>query len=236
MSGVAELRSGPGRLVPCCERESGSQVMPLALYPKPSLRVALVSWLALALALAFWPAVGTRVASAQRPARPPATRVAPPDQRQALVLPPLPIPADSVAGDNAAFNTLPAQVRQVLDVRQHIRAFGGDPAVVCVPLSTTADGSRRQRLQGRLRDGLSLVVFARATRDGVLSRVEFVRRLPTGGQAGYTWDTQGDATMAMEWAPRSSDATSHPVPRGGPIPRALRGLGRIVLTWRCAES
>jgi hypothetical protein len=198
--------------------------MPLALDPKPSLRVALVSWLALALALAFWPAVGTRVASAQRPARPPATRVAPPDQRQALVLPPLPIPADSVAGDNAAFNTLPAQVRQVLDVRQHIRAFGGDPAVVCVPLST-ADGSRRQQLQGRLRDGLSLVVFARATRSTACSRAwSSSGDSPRVGRQAYLGTRR--ATRPWRWV-GTGLLRCHiaPVPRGGPIPRALRELG-----------
>lgn len=172
---------------------------------------------------------------AQRPARPPTARVAPPETRQRRVLEPIPISTDSALADDEAFRTLPRPAREVLDVRRHIRPTGNDPGITCVPLSTTSDGSRRLRLQGRLTDGLALVVFARATRRGTLARVEFVRRLATGGQTGYTWDAEGDATTAMDWPPGSTEATTHPVPRGGPIPRALRGLGRIALSWRCVE-
>lgn len=160
-----------------------------------------------------------------------ATRAA--AQRPPARLAPIPIAADSARGDADAFATLPARVRPVLDVRSQLQPEGGARGLTCVPLSMTSDGSRRQRLQGRLADGLGLVVFARARRDGTLTRVEFVRRLPSGGQAGYTWDAQGDATTAMEWPPGSADAQSHPVPKGSPIPRAVRGLGRIVLTWPC---
>lgn len=145
------------------------------------------------------------------------------------------MPADSGRGDQLAFETLPPPVREVLDVRRELQPEGGDPALVCVPLSGTSDGSRRQRVQGRLY-GFGLVVFARATRSGTLARVEFVRRLPDGSQRGYTWDAEGDATTAMEWAPGSTNAESYPVPRGSPIPRAVRGLGRIVLTWPCRST
>lgn len=157
-------------------------------------------------------------------------------QRPAPRPAPIPISPDSARGDAEAFESLPAPVREVLDIRRQLQPAGGDPGLVCVPLSTTSDGSRRQRVQGRLADGLGVVVFARASRNGALSRVEFVRRIPSGGQRGYTWDAQGDATTAMEWPPGSTEAQSHPVPRGSPIPRALRGLGRIVLTWTCSEG
>lgn len=174
-------------------------------------------WIALA-AIALAPVTG----AAQRP---PASRPAP-----------IPISADSARGDAEAFEALPTAVREVLDVRRQLQPVGGDAGLVCVPLSTTSDGSRRQRIQGRLADGLGLVVFARASRNGALSRVEFVRRLASGGQRGYTWDAQGDATTAMEWPPGSIEAQSFPVPRGSPIPRALRGLGRLVLTWPCTAG
>lgn len=148
---------------------------------------------------------------------------------------PIPVSPDSARADSAAFAALPAGVREVLDIRAQLQPSGGDPGLTCVPLSTTSDGSRRQRIQGRL-DGRGVVVFARASRNGVLSRVEFVRRLPDGGQHGYTWDAQGDATTAMVWPPGSTDAASHPVPKGSPIPRAVRGLGRLVLAWRCQDG
>ncbi|MEP7383320.1 MAG: hypothetical protein ABI910_16645 [Gemmatimonadota bacterium] len=174
--------------------------------------------------------LATRPMFAQRTTRP-----APPPTaatQQPLVLQPIPSPGDSARGDQLAFETLPPAVREVLDVRRELQPEGGDPGLVCVPLSYTSDGSRRQRVQGRVY-GFGLVVFTRATRSGALARVEFVRRLPDGSQRGYTWDAEGDATTAMEWPPGSSEAESHPVPRGSPIPRAVRGLGRVVLTWRC---
>ncbi len=158
---------------------------------------------------------------------PPAT------SRTGLTLAPIPFPSDSGLADQRAFETLPPPVREVLDVRRELQPQGGDPSLVCVPLSNTSDGSRRQRVQGKPY-GFGLVVFARATRSGTLARVEFVRRLADGSQRGYTWDAEGDATTAMEWPPGSTQAESHPVPRGGPIPRAVRGLGRIVLTWPCS--
>lgn len=192
--------------------------------------VALASALVLVLVLGL--ASRPQELHAQRPTTP---RVAPPETRQRRVLEPIPISTDSALADDEAFRTLPRSAREVLDVRRHIRPGAADAGITCVPLSTTSDGSRRLRLQGRLTDGLALVVFARATRRGTLARVEFVRRLATGGQAGYTWDAEGDATTAMDWPPGSTEATTHPVPRGGPIPRALRGLGRIVLSWRCVE-
>lgn len=145
------------------------------------------------------------------------------------------IDADSARGDSAAFATLPPAAREVLDVRRRITPENADPNIVCVPLSATSDGSRRQRLQGRLGDGTSLVVFARFTPRGSLQRVEFVRRLDSGVQRGYTWDLAGDATTAMEWAAGTSAATSYPIPRGGAIPRAVRALGRIVARWSCAD-
>jgi len=156
--------------------------------------------------------------------------------RPRLVLEPIALPPDSIDGDNQAFDTLPLEVGRILDIRALLRESTRDPGLTCVPLSYTSDRSRRQRIQGRPADGRGLVVFARVTRAGALARVEFVRRLETGGQRGYTWDAQGDATTAMEWPAGSTQAESFPVPRGSPIPRAVRALGRLALTWRCAEG
>ncbi|MEO7512823.1 MAG: hypothetical protein ABIZ91_13785 [Gemmatimonadaceae bacterium] len=149
---------------------------------------------------------------------------------------PISIPPDSARADAAAFASLPAPVREVLDVRSRVDRERADPNLSCVALSETSDGSRRQRVQGRLGDGTSLVVFGRITRAGALARVEFIRRLTSGVQRGFTWDAADDRTTSMEWAAGSTDAVSSPVPRGSPIPRALRGLGRLVFTWPCEAS
>jgi hypothetical protein len=166
--------------------------------------------------------------SAQRASRHPAARTALPP---AVIVQTSP---DSLRADSAAFDALPERLRDVLDVRSRINPASADPNVVCVRLSTTSDGSRRQRLQGRLGDATSLVVFARVSARGALGRVEFVRRLANGEQRGFTWDAAGDATTGMDWAVGSTVSTSYPIPRGSPIPRALRGLGRIVAGWSCA--
>jgi hypothetical protein len=144
------------------------------------------------------------------------------------------VSGDTLRADSIAFAALPAPLHELLDVRAGIQPGHGDPGVTCVPLSTTADGSRRLRLQGRLADGSSLVTFARVTGHGTLARVEFVRRLPSGEQRGFTWDLADDATTGADWAVGSTAAVTYPVPRGGPVPRAVRALGRIVATWNCA--
>lgn len=170
-------------------------------------------------------------ALAQRPRVPP-----PPPAGKGPAMAPIPVDADSAKGDDEAFASLPEPVRELLDVRRQLQPWEGEVGLTCVPLSTTTDGSRRQRVQGRLADGRALVVFARVDRRGAIHRVEFVRRLANGGQAGYTWDANGDVTTRTDWPPDLSNASSHPVPRGGPIPRALRGLGRLVMAWPCAPT
>lgn len=169
---------------------------------------------------------------AQRPpVRPPPAKGTPPP---AAV--PIPVDPDSSRGDDEAFATLPEAAREALDVRRQLQPWEGDPGLTCVPLSTTSDGSRRQRVQGKLADSRALVVFARVDRRGVLRRVEFVRRTANGGQVGYTWDAEGDLTTRTDWPPELTNPSSHPVPRGSPIPRALRGLGRLVMAWPCAPT
>ncbi|MBK8248933.1 MAG: hypothetical protein IPK85_16260 [Gemmatimonadetes bacterium] len=76
------------------------------------------------------------------------------------------------------------------------------------------------------------MVFARSRPDtGGITRVEFVRTR-NGVQRGYTWDADGNVTTGVDWTPDRSRATSFPVPSGGPVPQALRGLGRRVIA-RC---
>ncbi|MBL8982553.1 MAG: hypothetical protein JNL26_10245 [Gemmatimonadetes bacterium] len=130
--------------------------------------------------------------------------------------------------EGAAFASLSATQRELLDIRANL----SDKALACVSLGTTSSGQSRRRLQGRLADGSSLVVFARS-RDatGEVTRVEFVRTRD-GVQRGYTWDTDGNLTTGVDWNRDRSKATSFPVPSGGPVPLVLRSLGRRVIS-RC---
>ncbi|MBL8960618.1 MAG: hypothetical protein JNJ98_12255 [Gemmatimonadetes bacterium] len=130
--------------------------------------------------------------------------------------------------DSAAFASLSRVQRDLLDVRREL----ANPQLSCISLGVTPSGQERRRIQGRLQDGSSLVVFARSRPDsGVITRVEFVRTRD-GVQRGYTWDADGNVTTGVDWTPDRSRATSFPVPSGGPVPQVLRGLGRRVIA-RC---
>lgn len=130
--------------------------------------------------------------------------------------------------DSAAFTALSNSERELLDVREEI----SDPRLACVSLGITTTGQERRRLQGRLGDGSSVVVFARSRVDsGDITRVEFVRTR-AGVQRGFTWDAEGNATTGVDWTPDRSRATSYPIPSGGPVPQVLRGLARRVVA-RC---
>ncbi len=177
-----------------------------------------------------WPVAATVLVALSAPALSGAQSTTRPRPRPA---PTSTLSADSLRADSAAFDALPSSLRELLDVRSRISRSSADPNVVCVALSATSTGSTRQRLQGRLGDGTSLVVFARSSKGGALERVEFVRRIGSGEQRGYTWDREGDATKAMDWPAGSTVSTTYPVPRGGPVPRAIRALGRLVAAWPC---
>lgn len=106
----------------------------------------------------------------------------------------------------------------------------------CETLGAPGDREERRRLRGTLGDGVRVVLFARATRDRwALRRVELVRRARDGRQRGFVWDGEGDAVRAVEWpagAGRPAEVTT--LPRGGPLPRALRALARRLLALPCA--
>lgn len=130
--------------------------------------------------------------------------------------------------DSLAFATLSATQRALLDVRRDL----GSDTLQCVSLGATSRGQERRRLQGRLPDGSSLVIFARWVPATVeIHRVEFVRTTE-GQQRGMTWDRDGNSTTAVDWNADRSRAVPYPVPSGGPVPQVLRALARRVIA-RC---
>lgn len=150
--------------------------------------------------------------------------------------------ADSASADSAAFATLPPALRGWLDVRGFL-----DPAVratlpftECAELDSPDAGLQRLRLSLRLPGDTAVVLYAVADRgSGALDRVEFIRRPPRDGQRGVVWDVQRDRTFSSWWheTPRglSRRAERGEIPRGGPVPRALRALGRQLFTVPCAD-
>lgn len=150
--------------------------------------------------------------------------------------------ADSSAGDSAAFATLPEAVRSLLVLHQSLGtgAAVALPLYECLHLPGRRDDEVRRRLQVRFADSSATMLFAIADRArGTLKRVEYVHRLPRAGQRGLLWDGVRDRTTSIWWfeGPRGLSRRDErgDVPRGSPIPRAVRGLGRQLFVAPCAE-
>lgn len=150
--------------------------------------------------------------------------------------------ADSAHADSAAFATLPSALGTVLDVRALLAppALDSLPLADCTDLAPRRPTELRRRLQLRLADSGSIVLYAVADRaSGDLERVEFVRRMPGKGQRGLTWDAARDRTTSLWWPEYARGiarrAERGDLPRGGPVPRAVRALGRQLLTLSCAD-
>lgn len=145
--------------------------------------------------------------------------------------------ADSASGDSAAFAALPPSLRAPFDVRDLITpaALADTARASCLPQGAPTGPDERRRLRFRRPDTVG-VLFVRADRaTGALRRVELVRRPLTGGaQQGFIWDAADDVTREVNWvADRAEAVETGPLPRGGPAPRALRGLGRLLLVAPC---
>ena len=148
--------------------------------------------------------------------------------------------ADSAVGDSAALATLPPALQEVLRIEPYLtdRYLDRTPGAECRVLEATlpeALRAERRRVRVRLPDSSAVVVYVRVPAAGVgLERVEVVRRPLHGEQLGFIWDGQDDRTTEVRWPAELHGRTeAAPQPRGGPVPRAVRALGRRVLALRC---
>ena len=150
---------------------------------------------------------------------------------------------DSAAGDSAALATLPPSLQSVLRLEPWLtdRHIARTPDAECRTLGDSLPDvlvAERRRVRLRLPDSSAVVVFARADRESAtLRRVEVVRRPPDDEQRGFIWNDDGDQTVEVRWpeGPYGRMETA-PQPRGGPVPRALRALGRRVLVLTCGDA
>lgn len=151
--------------------------------------------------------------------------------------------ADSARGDSVAFEELPAGLRRLLDVRGVVGAPPREalPLHECIQLPPREPGELRRRLQLRFADSSAAVLYAVADREsGTLARVEFLRRTPRAGQRGFIWEAARDRTTSVWWFESARGLSRREergdLPRGGPVPRVIRGLGRQLLVAACADS
>lgn len=151
--------------------------------------------------------------------------------------------ADSSHADSAAFAALPSGLIALLDVRDAIAADSSAelPLHECIQMDGRDVAELRRRLQLRFADSSAAVLYAVVDRDsGALDRVEFIRRTPNAGQRGFIWDRRRDRTTSVWWfeTPRGLSRREErgDLPRGGPVPRAVRALGRQLMTVPCADS
>lgn len=146
--------------------------------------------------------------------------------------------SDSLAVDSAAFASLPPSLREWLDIREHVNALPDDLAG-CSELPPRHAEELRLRLRFREPNRITTVLYAVADRTtGSIHRVEFLRPLDGRGQRGLVWDAESDRTVSTWFSDVSRTYTRRvergEIPRGGPVPRALRGLARQLVLLPCA--
>lgn len=159
--------------------------------------------------------------------------------------------ADSASGDAAAFAALPPALGPWLDIRPLLSedALGALPLAECRALEPVDPGRQRRRLRLRLDDSSVVVLYAvagpiplpsAAPSVGRIERVEFIRRTPRQGQRGILWDGERDRTVSTWWNETqwglSRRVERGELPRGGPVPRAMRALGRQLFLLHCDEA
>lgn len=164
-----------------------------------------------------------------------------PPEAQAARTPFEQLAADSALGDSAALASLPPALASWLDVRPLLtpeaqRAFD---LAECRELESPDPTIVRRRLRLKPAASEALVLYAVADADsGTLERVEFVRRRATQGQRGLVWERERDRTLSTWWRETpwglSRRVERGEIPRGGPVPRSIRALGRQLLTMPCA--
>jgi len=144
--------------------------------------------------------------------------------------------ADSLAGDSAALATLPPALHELHTVRA---ALDGTSSSRCDVMPSRQRHELRRRLRLTFEDSSRALLYAVADDStGRLDRVEYIRRIPTRGQRGLIWDGERDRTTSTWWSETrwglSRRVERGEIPRGGPLPRALRGLGRQLMLVPCA--
>jgi hypothetical protein len=159
--------------------------------------------------------------------------------------------ADSALGDAAAFASLPPSLGPWLDIRPLLtdEALDTLPLAECRALEAVEPDRQRRRLRLRLDDSSVVVLYAvvgpipfavEEPHFGRLERVEFIRRTPRQGQRGILWDGDRDRTVSTWWNETawglSRRVERGELPRGGPVPRAMRALGRQLFLMPCAET
>jgi hypothetical protein len=146
---------------------------------------------------------------------------------------------DSAPGDSAAFATLPEPLLEFLDVRTEMMEPSPRSGCAVLAARTAQELRRRFRIRYDERHSAVLYVVANAT-TGSVTRVEFIRRAPSRGQRGVIWDGERDRTTSTWWNETSWGLSRRvergEIPRGGPLPRALRGLGRQLLLLPCEPA
>jgi hypothetical protein len=163
-----------------------------------------------------------------------------PPEAQAARTPFEQLAADSASGDSAALAALPPALSSWLDVRGLLtpNAQASLEIAECEQLDSPDPTLTRRRLRLRLEPAEALVLYAVADADtGTLERVEFVRRRANEGQRGIVWERERDRTLSTWWRETpwglSRRVERGEIPRGGPVPRAMRALGRQLLTTPC---
>jgi hypothetical protein len=144
------------------------------------------------------------------------------------------------AADSAARAALPPVLAEALALDAYLNDayLSATPRAECVLQSEPGQADERRRVRAPLPDSSVVIAYVRASAsDAELRRVEMLRRAPDGEQLGVTWSGEENQTSVVRWPNGLRQPAERAVhPRGGPLPRVMRALGRRVLTLRCGRG
>jgi len=144
--------------------------------------------------------------------------------------------AAEARADSAAVAATPPGLVDVLALDPYLRDdyVRTTPGASCVLQSEPSELEERRRVRAPLPDSALVIVYVRAESDTALGRIEVLRRAPSGDQIGVTWAAEGDEVAVVRW-PYGPDAPAERgiYPRGGPLPRILRRIGRQARALTC---
>jgi len=147
--------------------------------------------------------------------------------------------AAEARADSAATAAIPPGLVDVLTLDMYLRDdyLRTTEGASCVVQSAPGAPEERRRVRAPLPDSALVIVYVRSATDTAPRRVEVLRRAGSGEQIGVAWTADENDVAVVRW-PNGLDRPPEQgvYPRGGPLPRVLRALGRRARALSCGRD
>ena len=144
--------------------------------------------------------------------------------------------AAEARADSAAAAAIPPGLVDVLTLDPYLRDdyLRTTEGASCIVQSARGAPEERRRVRAPLPDSALVIVYVRSAADTAPRRVEVLRRAGSGEQIGVAWTADENDVAVVRWPNGlARPAEQGRYPRGGPLPRVLRTIGRRVLRLDC---